>query len=125
MVNHIKDLRNFVIHRPFVCIFFLGILFRVQTFIVQPPFYYDNHYEVIQYISEHHEIPLAGQFTQAYHPPLYHVLASFFLIFGGIKTVQLFSLLLSILTFYIYYWLIKETSIIRSNIAKLFALSLR
>jgi len=85
----------------------LGIMLRVVVFAFQGPFNNDNHFEVVQYIFDNHRIPYSNRLSQAYHPPLYYALAAPFLFLGGPKSVQAFSLVLSIGTLVALYLLIK------------------
>jgi 4-amino-4-deoxy-L-arabinose transferase-like glycosyltransferase len=82
------------------------------VFIFQEPFNNDKHFGVVQYIHQRHAIPITGQLDQSDHPPLYYVLASLFSR-GDAKTVQGFSLLLSIGTLFVIYWLIKNLRFIQ------------
>ena len=96
-------------------ILFLGILLRGIVFIFQAPLNNDRHFQVVYYIYSNFAIPLSNQFDQSYHCPLYYLLSSLFLYLGSIKTVQFFSLCISILTLIIFYWLIKNIPYIHSK----------
>jgi len=69
------------------------------------PFGNDNHIQVIQYIYQHHALPLSTFANQAYHPPLYHLLAACLLPFG-VKAVQALSLVFSLATLALGEWLL-------------------
>jgi 4-amino-4-deoxy-L-arabinose transferase-like glycosyltransferase len=90
----------------------LGIAIRIFVFLFQDPFNNDYHFQVIKYIREAKKIPLATEMSQGYHPPLYYLLAQIFYAGDGtirrLKILQSFSLLTSILTFIILFWLIKR-----------------
>lgn len=90
----------------------VGILFRIFVFLFQDPFNNDYHFEVIKYIRETKKIPLATQMSQGYHPPLYYLLAQIFYFgdtsFLRLKGLQLFSLIISILTFILLFSLVKN-----------------
>ncbi len=90
----------------------LGIAIRIFVFLFQDPFNNDYHFQVIKYIREAKKIPLAIEMSQGYHPPLYYLLAQIFYAGdstkGRLKSLQSFSLLTSILTFIILFWLTKR-----------------
>jgi len=102
----------------------LGIVTRIIVFIFQHPFNNDNHFRYIYDIFTKHSIPISIEHGQAYHPPLYYVLASLFLYLGDAKIVQVFSLVLSIATLFIYYFLIKNLYFIRPFTTKKYCLML-
>jgi 4-amino-4-deoxy-L-arabinose transferase-like glycosyltransferase len=91
-----------------LAIFVAGLLLRIAVFAVQMPINNDDHYQHIQYLFNHHRIPLTGEFPQAQHPPLYYLLAAPLVRFHDIKAVQAFSLLCSLLTLSVLFLLIKE-----------------
>jgi 4-amino-4-deoxy-L-arabinose transferase-like glycosyltransferase len=86
--------------------FLAGVVLRLFVFLFQDPFNNDYHFQVIDWIHKNGTIPIATQLSQAYHPPLYYVLAQLF--YGGdfsmpgLKVLQLFSLLTSLLTFVVF-----------------------
>jgi len=92
-------------------ILIICIFLRIILFIFQSPFNNDAHFPVVQYIFQSHNLPTIFQFDQAQHPPLYYIIASFFLIFGSEKAVQFFSLLLSIGALIIFFILITKLEI--------------
>lgn len=94
--------------RACLIVLIAGIALRVAVFTALTPLGNDNHYEVIEFIVKHHALPRSAQILQAYHPPLYHLLAVPFLMAGGIKTVQLFSLILSVATLAVTWSLIRR-----------------
>lgn len=91
---------------PCLAILIIGLVLRTIVFYYLPPQNNDNHYEVICYIHNIHQIPPAAVFNQAYHPPLYHMLAAVFVHFGDVITTQYLSLLLSLTSLLILYRLI-------------------
>lgn len=52
----------------------LGILIRLAVLLTASPFNPDQHYEVIQYLVNHHALPISNELSQSYHPPLYYLL---------------------------------------------------
>ena len=86
--------------------FLAGVVLRIFVFLFQDPFNNDYHFQVIDWIHKHGTIPIATQLSQAYHPPLYYVLAQLFYSgdssMPGLKVLQLFSLLTSLLTFVVF-----------------------
>lgn len=86
----------------------LGILIRILVFFVMEPSNPDGHYEIIEHIYKFREIPKSDRYGMAFHPPLYYVLSLPFWHAGGLKCVQLFSLLLSIGTLFIVYFFINN-----------------
>lgn len=58
-------------------------------FSFQSTYNIDNHFEVVEYIFKNKALPTPFQFQQAQHPPLYYILGSIFLNFGGAKTLSL------------------------------------
>ena len=82
-----------------------GALARVIVFFHLGPFGNDNHIQVIKYIYEHHALPLSTFSDQAYHPPLYHILAAC-LMPWGVKAVQALSLVFSLGALWVGAWLL-------------------
>jgi len=75
-----------------------GIIVRVVVLAYVGYFNNDNHLVVIDHIARHWTLPRANQFDQAYHPPLYSLLAAPLLRLGGLVAVQALSLIFSIAT---------------------------
>jgi 4-amino-4-deoxy-L-arabinose transferase-like glycosyltransferase len=73
-----------------------GILLRVVVFVHMGYLNNDNHLEVIEYVAHQWTPPHAGQFNQAFHPPLYYFLAASLLRWGNVQAVHGLSLILSI-----------------------------
>jgi 4-amino-4-deoxy-L-arabinose transferase-like glycosyltransferase len=104
--------RNYLYSHQLTSIFSLGILLRIIVFIFQGPFNNDNHFYVVEYIRDYHALPHAFLIALSDHPPLYYILASLFFP-GGAKIVQVFSLITSIGTLSVIYWLIKNLEFIQ------------
>ena len=100
-----------------------GILLRVVVFAFQGPFNNDKHFEVVQHIHERGALPASGDLNQSYHPPLYYVLAAPLLHVGGRKTVQAFSLVLSVGTLLVLFVLVRDLPFV-SPAARLVSFSL-
>ena len=94
--------------KTLVAIVTAGILLRIVVFAFQGPFNNDKHFEVVRYVHEHGTVPAADELNQAYQPPLYYVLAAPLLHMGGRKTVQAFSLALSIGTLLVLFVLLGD-----------------
>jgi 4-amino-4-deoxy-L-arabinose transferase-like glycosyltransferase len=116
-------IRNYLYQHELIAIFFLGILLRIVVFIFQGPFNNDAHLGTIEYIYEHRSIPLSFLVRQSDHPPLYYILASLFFS-GGEKIIQAFSLISSIGTLSVIYWLIKKLEFIQPLAIKKYCLLL-
>jgi len=86
----------------------LGVIIRVFIFIVMAPSNPDGHYEIIEHILKFKEIPRSDAYGMAFHPPLYYLLSVPFWWVGGLKCVQLFSLLLSTGTLIVIYFFVKQ-----------------
>jgi 4-amino-4-deoxy-L-arabinose transferase-like glycosyltransferase len=99
-------------NRKLIAVLIVCLTLRIIIFAFQKPFNNDNHFEVVRYIAETKTLPSPFQFEQGQHPPLYYILASMFLRLGGAKTVQFFSLLLSLGTICVFYLLIKKLDFI-------------
>jgi 4-amino-4-deoxy-L-arabinose transferase-like glycosyltransferase len=96
-----------------------GIGLRILTFAFLAPENVDGHGLVVSYIAQHGAIPHSGELGQAYHPPLYYCLVSpIYRLTQSFKAVQLFSLLLSVLTLLVLYALIYHSKLIRSEAAE-------
>ena len=101
-----------------------GILLRFVIFVFLSPQNNDAHADVIQFIVDHRRLPLSNELDQAYHPPLYYILAGFVLwIFGSIKIVQVLSLVFSIATLVVIYRIIFCTALI-DNASRIYCFAL-
>ncbi|MCX6804215.1 MAG: hypothetical protein NTY48_06665, partial [Candidatus Diapherotrites archaeon] len=88
-------------------ILIVGVLLRAIVYFFLGPFNNDDHFSVVKFIYDNGVVPVSSLTYQAYHPPVYYFIAAQFLNFGGAKVVQLFSLICSILSFGVIYYLIK------------------
>lgn len=91
-----------------LAILMAGLVLRTAVFVYLAPQNNDNHFAVIQAIYQTHQIPHSSQFNQAYHPPLYHLLAAPLLGLGGAKTVQGLSLVFSLATLLVVFLLLRR-----------------
>ncbi|RMD95249.1 MAG: hypothetical protein D6813_00705, partial [Calditrichaeota bacterium] len=105
-------------------IFLGGITLRILVYIFLRPYNNDNHIAVVEFIANHGAIPKADQLGQAYHPPLYYLLAAPFAVIGPAKFVQILSLLFSLVNLSLLYYLIKVSSLLHTLNAKRHALLL-
>jgi 4-amino-4-deoxy-L-arabinose transferase-like glycosyltransferase len=86
----------------------VGIILRTVVFFVLGPRNNDDHFAVIEFIFQQHTLPSTGTFAHAHDPPLYHILGALMMTMGGIKTVQVLSLIFSIATLSLMYGLIRR-----------------
>ncbi len=95
---------------------------RILVYIFLSPLNNDKeHFDVIQYIAEHHALPPLGTISLAFHPPLYYLLAvPFYWVSPSQKFVQVLSLIFSLVTLYVCYRLIYGTNLINSKQARLY-----
>jgi 4-amino-4-deoxy-L-arabinose transferase-like glycosyltransferase len=71
----------------------------------------DDHVEIVRYVAEHGILPRIDEFNQAYHPPLYYVIAAAVLkMSGSVKTVHFLSLLFSIAGLSLAWHLVNQLS---------------
>lgn len=102
-----------------------GILLRLAVFFTAGPFNPDQHYEVIQYIAEHHALPVSNQLSQSYHPPLYYLLmAPLYAMWPDPKLLQFASFLLSSANLILIRWLLRDRGLIPQPTARLVAFAL-
>jgi 4-amino-4-deoxy-L-arabinose transferase-like glycosyltransferase len=105
----------------------LGLAIRIVVFPFLPPLNADGagHLEYLAFIASTHSSPPASYGNETYQPPLYYLLASiFWAATNNAKCAQLFSLVCSIATLWLYYWLIATTDVIRGEMARLLAFAL-
>jgi hypothetical protein len=69
----------------------------------------DNHLEVLDFIVNNHRLPRTTELFLACHPPLYYLTALPFYIIGGLKFVQFYALLTSIVNLWLMGKLLKIT----------------
>ncbi len=99
-----------------------GLLLRLAIYPLLPPTNVDDHFSVITFIRDHGRVPFADELSQAYHPPLYYVLALPLAWIDGPKLVQALSIALSCANLVLLFLLIRETPLLRSERARLHAL---
>ncbi len=88
-----------------------GIALRIFVYLYQSPFNNDDHAGVITAFLATGRFPDIRAVPQAYHPPLYYLLALPWVVAGGWKAAQAFSLLLSIVNLYVLYVLLRDGSL--------------
>ena len=101
---------------PFFFVLAAGILVRIVVFIHMGYLNNDNHLEVIEYVGHHWTPPHAGQFSQAFQPPLYYFIAAVLLRLGNIPAVHGLSLILSIATLLLIAHLLRQLPWINEKI---------
>jgi 4-amino-4-deoxy-L-arabinose transferase-like glycosyltransferase len=100
----------------------VGIFVRLCTFLFLNPSNNDDHFNVIRLLVANGRLPLMTDTGQAYHPPLYYVMAAPLLaIFGTEKAVQSLSLILSIGTLVILYILVFTSGFVRGRLSQLYS----
>ena len=100
----------------------IGVLARVLIFWFLDPANNDDHFIVIRLLVANGRLPLMTEANQAYHPPLYYLLAAPFLeVFGTQKAVQFLSLTLSIGSLAIFYILIYRSGLIQGRIPRCYS----
>jgi 4-amino-4-deoxy-L-arabinose transferase-like glycosyltransferase len=97
---------------------FAGVLLRLLLFKPLYPKNNDDHFAVITYLLQHGALPTADLVSQAYHPPLYYVLAAPFAALGGLRGAELLSLGLSVLNLWLLARLAATTELIASDTAR-------
>src|SRR5262245_34745341 len=103
-------------HYAFLSVLVSGIVVRVVVFVQMGYFNNDNHLEVIEYVAHHWTPPHAGEFSQAFQPPLYYFIAAGFLRLGNIPVVHGLSLILSIATLLLIAHLLRQLPWINEKI---------
>jgi hypothetical protein len=99
-----------------------GIGLRVVVFLFQQPFNNDSHADVIAYFINTGRLPTIPGISQAYHPPLYYLVAVPWIVLAGWKGVQAFSLALSIANLYVLYRLVRDTLLIAPHAIRVLCL---
>lgn len=100
------------------------MVLRVVTCAVLGPNGSDHHYEVIESILREGRIPMAQDYAQAYHPPAYYILSLPWAVVGGARSVEVFSLLLSILNLWLLFRLLRDSTFVESDRARLHGMAL-
>ena len=103
-------------HYAFLAVLAAGILVRVVVFVHMGYLNNDNHLEVIEYVAHQWIPPHAGQFNQAFHPPLYYFLTASLLRLGNVQAVHGLSLILSIATLLLIAHLLRQLPWINEKI---------
>jgi len=93
----------------FLFLFLVGIFLRLILFVSSSTIAYDDHSYKIFYIIEEKTLPLPHECWECFHPHAYYILSSiiiqiiqpFATLFIQLKTLQLLSLILSIITMYL------------------------
>jgi hypothetical protein len=102
-----------------------GILLRLAVFFTASPFNPDEHFAVIQYIVDHHALPVSNQLTQSYHPPLYYLLmAPIYAIWPDPKPLHFASFVLSSFNLILIWRLARNASLIPDAAARMVAFAL-
>jgi hypothetical protein len=110
-------------------LFFYGIVVRILCFLCLPSFNNDGqgHLANIHYIYHFKSLPRSDFSHQAYHPPLYHLIAALFAAgepYFGVKSIQFISLLLSISTLFASYVFIVKTRLFSTEFGRVFCFGL-
>lgn len=101
-----------------------GIGLRLLVFITAYPFNPDTHYEVIQYIVAHGELPISNVLGQSYHPPLYHLLmAPLEYLWHSPRPIQFASFLISSFNLFIIRKLLDHPLVMPLRRARLIAMA--
>ena len=90
-------------------ILWLGIALRILVFIVMNPENPDAHREILEYIVKNHRLPHTNELFLACHPPLYYLTAFPFYVIGGLKLVEFYGLITSILNLWLMAKLVEMT----------------
>ncbi|HEU4889814.1 MAG TPA: hypothetical protein VFV49_18165, partial [Thermoanaerobaculia bacterium] len=99
-----------------------AIALRVVTCAVLGPTGSDHHYEVIEAILRDGRLPMAEAYAQAFHPPAYYLLSLPWAMIGGDRSVEVFSLLLSIANLLLLFGLLRR--FVHDDRARLHAMAL-
>src|SRR3954454_13983220 len=100
-------------------LFTVGVVLRVLVFLFLVPVNNDiGHLDNLQFMQAHGRLPLSGETSQSYHPPLAYVLAYLPYVLGGQKGAQALALVFSLVTLYLLYRLLIDPELIRSERAR-------
>jgi 4-amino-4-deoxy-L-arabinose transferase-like glycosyltransferase len=101
-----------------------AVLLRIIVFAFIGVSNNDDHLEVVRYVAQHGQLPRIDQFNQAYHPPLYYLVAAAVLsVSGSVKVVQSISLICSIVALALAWYLIGRLTVANAT-ARFWALTL-
>jgi len=103
-------------------ILWFGVALRIAVFVFLGPHNNDPHWRYIDFIIQSGRLPYSEELGLAFHPPLYYLLALPWALVGSVKTVQLFSLLLSVANLWMLYRLISRTRLLHDHRARCHAL---
>jgi len=103
---------------------FAGVLLRFLLFKPLWPLNNDDHIGVVRYLLHYHALPAADVLSQAYHPPLYYLLAAPFVALADVRGGELLSLGLSVANLWLLARLVATTKLIASETARRHALAL-
>lgn len=115
--------RFFSSEKPLAYLLVFGIFYRLLIFLFLIPTGNDRHDQLIQAIISTKSIPISDG-EMAFHPPLYHLLSVPWMLAGGDKAAQFFSVALSIANLALLYHLIKKTPLLSSRSVRFLTLAL-
>jgi hypothetical protein len=122
-----RALRFLSTHRPELAVFLLGVVLRLSmSWNFHPLWSYDTdfHWAVVTWVAEHREIPAPETLFEAFHPPLYYVLAAALTKLGVNRAgMAWLSIVPSILELAVI-WAGLELYVTRSRVARVSALAL-
>jgi hypothetical protein len=108
-----------------VAVLGLGIALRCLVYFFLAPANNDAHISIIEFLVEHKAFPNIVDNYLTFHPPLYYLMAApIFALSGSAKAVQALSLLFSVFTLIVLYFVIYRTRLVVSTRAKLLCLAL-
>ena len=113
--------------RPEIAIFLLGALLRVSMSWTYPrawAFDYSSHWEVVQWILDHRQIPQVEDLREAFHPPLFYVTAATLLRLGVTEQQLVVMPIACGIVRLALIWLGLELFLAHSRVARLSALTL-
>jgi predicted metal-binding membrane protein len=92
---------------------FAGLALRVLVFAFLSPSNNDTgHLDNLQFMAAHGRLPLTGETSQSYHPPLAYLLAIGPFLLAGAKAAQAVSLLISCATLWVIYRALHDSDLI-------------
>jgi 4-amino-4-deoxy-L-arabinose transferase-like glycosyltransferase len=103
---------------------YAGVVLRLALFAPLYPTNNDDHYGVIRYILREHALPPSDVLSQAYHPPLYYLLAAPFAALGGIRGAEVLSLLFSLANLWLLARFFDRTDLVQRAGARRHAVAL-
>ncbi len=124
MNSTLKSVAYSALNRPLDAIFVWGLIVRCIVFVFLSPCNNDDHLGVIFYIVNTGRLPTSDLMWESFQPPYYYLIAAPFLMFGSVKSVQMFSLLLSCLNLFLIYSYVKRTGLAASPVDRCHMLAL-